>query len=106
MLPLGHEPNLFWSGRRDNRTAVISPKMSSGDLSSVACVTDHNSGSGVHEFLELEYIALVGWREVNGGQPTVLVNGRMELEAVMPSLPVLAKGGYATGNLVSVGTYL
>ncbi len=69
--------------------------MSSGYLGSVACVTDHNSCDGVHEFLELEYVALVSWGEVNCGQSAVLVNGGMQLESVVPALPVFAPCGYA-----------
>ena len=77
MLPFGHEPDLLWPGRRDDRAAVISPEMASGHAGGVACVTNHDSRVYVHELFELEHVALVGGREVDGSQSALVVNGCM-----------------------------
>jgi len=54
---------------------------------------------------ELEHIALVGGRECHGTQLALGVATSMELESVVPALPVLAKGGRTFGHPVFVGTH-
>ena len=87
MLPPGHSPDLLWPRWRDHRAAVVSPKMSSGYLCCVASVTNHHPCGVVDEMFELE-------------------DAGMELEAVVPTLPVLSEGSYPIRYFVSVGTYV
>src|SRR5258708_7255546 len=76
--------------------------MAPGDLCRVASVGNNNPGSTVHQMLELEYVALIGWGEVQTSKSVLGVNAGMQLEAVMPALVVAAKGRYALGDLVTV----
>lgn len=53
---------------------------------------------------ELQHVSFVCAGEPHAGKPTTVVNAGMKLKSVVPSLPVLAKGGYALGYFMSVGS--
>lgn len=78
--------------------------MAPGHFGGVAGVTNHHLGGVVDEMFELQNIGFVGASEPHSRQPTAVVNAGMKLEAVVPSLPVLAEGGHTSGHLMSVGT--
>ncbi len=104
VLPPGHRPDLFWPGRRDDHAPEVSPDMPSGDFGGVAGIGYDDSRRGVDEMLELENVSLIGTGEPNSRKSAVVVNARMQLKAVVPTLPVLAECGDSSRYFVSVGT--
>jgi hypothetical protein len=57
----------------------------------------------VHQVFELEHIALVGGCKEQAGKSAGMVNAGVQLEAVVPTLVVFAKGSHPSGYSVSVG---
>lgn len=80
----------------------VAPNMTPRDLSRIAGVGYDHPGCIGHQVFQLQDVRLIGWREVDGSEPVLVVDGSMELEPVMPALVVAAKGRYSSGDLVPV----
>ena len=81
---------------------MLSPHFSSHHRSGVATVAHGDSGGAIHEVRYLLGVMVAGRRKEDGSQLPVRVAGGMELETVVPTLPVLAKGSDAPCHAMPV----
>lgn len=100
VLPTGHERSLAVVGY--DHDAVTFPEPFYHGAGRIVAVTNYNLGRFVDQLFDVLRVVLVGWRETDGSQPTFVVDGRVQLETVVPALPVFAPLGNAPCNLVPI----
>ena len=83
---------------------MLSPHFPLHNTGGVTAVANGDCGLVIDQVWYLLSIVLVGWSEEQCSQSTLRVAGCMELKAVVPALPVLAKGSNAFGYSVPVGS--
>src|SRR5579859_1477403 len=84
---------------------VLAPHLTTHDGSVVGAVANGNDGGVIDQVRYLLSVMFVGRGEIDGGQFTLGVNGSMQLEAVVPALPVHPEAGSTFGYLVPVSPY-
>jgi hypothetical protein len=83
---------------------VFSPHLTAHDRSGVTTISDSNPGGVIDQPGYLLAVTFVGRSKVNGSQLASDIAGCMQLESVMPALPILPEGSDTFGDSVSVGS--
>jgi hypothetical protein len=84
---------------------VFPPHLAAHHAGGITTVANGDVCGVVHQLGYLLPVVFVGWREVDGTEPALGVAAGMQLEAVVPALPVPAKGGHTFGYLMPVGSH-
>lgn len=80
------------------------PHVTPLDTGDIATIANCYIGCVVHEVRYLLAVTFVGRGEVYGCKLSAIITGCVELEVIVPTLPILAKLSYSSSHLMSVGT--
>ena len=91
--------------RRSNDDGfVFLPEPLTHNTTTIVAISDQYLCLVIDELLHMLVVMFASGGEYECSQPVMAINGGVEFETIVPTLPVFAKLGYPFGYFVSIGT--
>src|SRR3989344_2442573 len=107
MLPLGHElPCLFPMRGSNNEGAKQGKYLLAHDTGAIMGVPYRYFGIGVHDVWYHLCVIDISWSKDKPTKFPDMINGEVELKAIVPTLMILSPCSYASCNAVSTRSFI